>query len=134
VRRRHLDGSRDAQDVMLPRRPMTRTGRLAWILVLLAAQVLAAVGPLAHAGGGWIEVCTVAGIKRLPAEPGPADRHGGDHCPLCRLADSLAGPPAAVVPLPAAAPCGGLTPPLPAPAARATPAHDAPARAPPAAH
>jgi len=84
-----------------------------------AARLLASrAGAGAHAG--WVELCTMAGLKLVkldpaaPASPDPgAPAHGGDcdYCPLLASLDAAAPPPPmAFAPLPA----------LPAPSLRAT--------------
>jgi hypothetical protein len=117
-----------------PRRAGRTTGlnrRLAWLLVLLAMQTLAAFGPAARAHAGvWIEVCSAAGVKRLPAPPGQSATHE-DHCSLCRMADPMAGPPPPQNPAAAAAPVGAVACGSDLVAAGGTPLHDAPPRAPP---
>lgn len=105
---------------------------LAWLLALLAVQVLALLGPPARAhAGAWIEVCSAAGVKRLPAEPGSRATHE-DHCPLCRVADATVGPPHIERPGGAIEPLGIVRRLADPPAVGATPLHDAPPRAPPA--
>jgi hypothetical protein len=105
--------------------------RLAWLLVLLALQALAAFGPAARAhAGAWIEVCSAAGVKRLPAPPGQGATHE-DHCSLCRMADPMAGPPPLQQPAAAATPVGPVASGSHLIDAGGTPLHDAPPRAPP---
>jgi len=120
----------------LPRRtgcPMGVKRRLAWLLALLAVQALAAFGPVARAhAGAWIEVCSAAGVKRLPAAPGESATHE-EHCSLCRMADPMAGPPPLQNPAAAAAPMGSVAGGSPLVDGGGTPLHDAPPRAPPAA-
>jgi hypothetical protein len=116
--------SREARAVMRPR-------RLAWLLLLVAMQAVIALGPLARAhAGAWIEVCSAAGVKRLPADPGQPAAHE-DHCPLCRLADTAHGPPPLERPVAAAAPTGYVVPGSELAEPRGKPLDDAPARAPP---
>jgi hypothetical protein len=114
-------------------RPLGLDRRLAWLLVLLAMQALAAFGPAARAhAGAWIEVCSAAGVKRLPAPPGQSATHE-DHCSLCRMADPMAGPPPRQNPVAAAAPVGPVACGSDLVAVGGTPLHDAPPRAPPSA-
>jgi hypothetical protein len=72
-----------------------RRHRLDWIVALVVAQLFASLAPMVRAQvpGEWIEICSAAGVKRVPAEPGQAAAHGGDHCSLCRAVDPLASPP-----------------------------------------
>jgi hypothetical protein len=104
-------------------------------LALVALIVLQAL-PFAHwptaAAANFAEICTSAGIVRLPGDvdPDPAP-HDGGHCPLCRIAEAIAGPPAtapAPPPRPSAERVAVAL--LPPPAGQPT-AHDSPARAPP---
>jgi hypothetical protein len=114
------------------RRGAGRSRRFAWLLALLVVQALAALGPAARAhGGAWIEVCSTAGVKRLPAPPGQGATHE-DHCSLCRMADPMAGPPPLQCPAVASAPVGPAAAGSDLVAAGGTPLHDAPPRAPPA--
>jgi hypothetical protein len=111
---------------------MTRRRRVAWLLLLAAMQAVLAFGPLARAhAGAWIEVCSAAGVKRLPADPGQPAAHE-DHCPLCRLADTAHGPPPLDTPSAAASPTGWVLRVSQPAGPCGPPAYDAPARAPPA--
>jgi hypothetical protein len=113
-------------------RAVTRSRRLAWLLLLAALQAVIAFGPPARAHGGpWIEVCSAAGVKRLPADPGQPAAHE-DHCPLCRLADTAHGPPPPARPAAATAPRGYVVRGSVLTAPGGTPPGDALARAPPA--
>jgi len=102
-------------------RPMRALALAAVLLLALmpsAARLLASrAGAGAHAG--WVELCTMAGLKLVkldpaaPAAPDPAaPAHGGD-CDYCPLLHSLA------VPTPAPAMALASLPPLPAPVLRA---------------
>jgi hypothetical protein len=113
------------------RRVAGSTRRLAWLLAMLALQTLAALGPAARAhAGAWIEVCSAAGVKRLPAPPGQSATHD-DHCSLCRMADPMAAPPPPQCPAVASAPVGPVAAGADRVAAAGTSLHDAPPRAPP---
>jgi hypothetical protein len=111
---------------------MSQGRRKAWILALVALQLLMLLGPLARANAShWVEVCTAAGTRRVPATPEHGSEHGCEHCPLCRVATDSAGPPALVGAEPLVAPVRRIAqPPAPCPAHK-VPMHDAPARAPP---
>jgi len=112
-------------------RTVMRARRLAWLLLLAAMQAAMAVGLPARAHGGvWIEVCSAAGVKRLPADPGQPAAHG-DHCPLCRIADAAHGPPPPARPAAAATPVIDVVRGSVLTAPCGTPPGDAPARAPP---
>jgi hypothetical protein len=112
--------------------------RLLCAAALIAAQLFAPLAHRVHAQGheSWSEICTGAGIQRLPrggdqAAPTPA----GEHCWACRVADRLAGP--TIVPLAAALDHAWVVR-LPRPQAsismRRAHWRDPPARAPPALH
>lgn len=80
---------------------MARLALLAVLLLALApaaGRVLSAGSPQLLAG--WSELCTAAGLQTLPSPargadgpPLPAGMHGGEDCPYCPLAASLALPP-----------------------------------------
>ena len=103
-------------------RPMRALSLAAVLLLALmpsAARLLASrAGAGAHTG--WVELCTMAGLKLVrldaasPAAPDPGTpAHGGGDCDYCPLLHSLATP----TPAPAMA-LASLSP-LPAPALRA---------------
>ena len=102
-------------------RPMRALALAAVMLLALmpsAARLLASgAGTGAHAG--WVELCTMAGLKLVkldPAAPAAPERgapaHGGDcdYCPLLQTLTPAAAPPAMAL---------AALPPLPAPALRA---------------
>ncbi len=67
---------------------------MALAALLVAAQALL---PLMHPSAvateaGWIDVCTRAGIVRLPLDDErQAPPQGGEHCVLCRVAEPSTG-------------------------------------------
>jgi hypothetical protein len=112
---------------------MSRGRRKAWILALAALQLLMLLGPLARAHTShWVEVCTAAGTRRVPATPEHGSARGCEHCPLCRVANDLAGPPALAGAEPLLAPMRRIAQPAAPCPAHKVPLYDAPpARAPP---
>lgn len=92
--------------------PLRRRAWAAWLAVfgLVCAPTLSHALAAAR-DGGWVEVCSVQGSRRVPLEPasGRADQagqlaHALAHCALCGLAsDAGLAPPAALAGLPA--PC-----------------------------
>ncbi len=110
-----------------------RMHRLGWVLALIVSQLAALLVPLAHAQpkAGFIEVCTVAGVQRQPTEPETDHRHGCEFCPLCRVINAAAVPPAVAETANGAGPMQAVAPATTTAAARAVLPYDAPARAPP---
>ena len=101
-------------------RPMRALALAAVLLLALMPSVARLLASQAGAGAqaGWVELCTMAGLKLVKLDPAApaAPAHGGD-CDYCPLLASLT-PPAAQPPLLLAAPA-----PMPAPAARAGQRH-----------
>jgi hypothetical protein len=107
---------------------------LAGLLALAQLLVPFFHGPAAAVAPGFVEVCTVNGVRLLPAGDAPAaPLHDDDHCALCRVAGTMAGAPPALPSLAGSPAAAGGHQPAPARVAQRPLLHDAPARAPPAA-
>ena len=72
---------------------------LAVLFLLVMPLAARQMAPRVQANGGWVELCTLAGLKLVkldPAAPAPpqgGNPHGGD-CDYCPLLHSLAAPAA----------------------------------------
>lgn len=103
------------------------------LLAVIVGQLVALGSPFAraHTAAGAIEICSASGLRRLPAEPGQGVVHGDDHCPLCRVAQPLAGPPAVIDTAGIALPAADAQPTAPASQPRSAPSRHAAPRGPP---
>lgn len=114
---------------------LTRLLRLRGVVLLavILGQLAALGSPLAraHTPAGAVEICGASGLRRLPAEPGQSVVHGTDHCPLCRVAQPLAGPPAVLDAASLALPAVHAQPAAPASQPRPAPIRHAAPRGPP---
>jgi hypothetical protein len=101
--------------------------------VLVTAQLLLPIA-LAMQGAGaaaWSDICTIDGIRRVPAPDAPASQRDGDHCPLCRVAQTTPGVAPAIPALAVHQAVHESPPPADGAPATRLPRHEARARAPP---
>ena len=94
---------------------------LALVAVLLMAS-MPSVARWLSPGQGWVELCTMTGLKLVKLDPGAAQEHGGGDCAYCPLLAATVTPGVAPLFAPTA-PLHDLAPSPRAPLARLAAPH-----------